>query len=319
MSALPTHMMSGRTPACSQANSVPGAAEARWRSRRATSSSPCASHSSRRSAQARRVVEPHAARALDDRLDDDAGAARRAWRSTSASQVRRRQRVVEHRAAARSAKTCSASAPREQRVHPADRVADRHRAERVAVVAAADGEQPRRRPGPRLQAILIATSTATEPESAKNTCSQRRGRQLDEPLRPGATAGSCVRPPNMTCAMRSSCSCSGGVERGVAVAVDRRTTTTPCRRSARGRRPAAAARPRRATTGSGAAASAGIGPYGCHTWRAVEIEDVGPVGHVRHGRQDPSGRGSAGGRAFDVALGDVQAAGPGSRRFLTGS
>ena len=31
---------------------------------------------------------------------------------------------------------------REQAVHPADRVADRHRAERVAVVAAAHGQQP---------------------------------------------------------------------------------------------------------------------------------------------------------------------------------
>ena len=35
-------------------------------------------------AQERRVVEAHAARALDDRLDDDRRRARRAWRSRSA-------------------------------------------------------------------------------------------------------------------------------------------------------------------------------------------------------------------------------------------
>jgi hypothetical protein len=52
-------------------------------------------------------------------------------------------------------------------------------------------------------AIFAATSTATEPESQKKTCSSPAG-VISTSRRASRTAGSWVRPPNMTCAIRAS-------------------------------------------------------------------------------------------------------------------
>ena len=114
----------------------------------------------------------------------------------------------------------------EQAVHPADRVAHGHRAERVAVVAAPHGQQPRALAGARrarwnCRHILIATSTddrAGVGEEHRAPAPRARARRRRSARR---TAGSCVSPPNITCAIRSSCSRTARVERRVAVAVDR--------------------------------------------------------------------------------------------------
>ena len=49
----------------------------------------------------------------------------------------------------------------------------------------------------------MATSMATEPESQRKTFSGAGDSSTRRRSRP--TAGSCVRPPNMTCAIRSIC------------------------------------------------------------------------------------------------------------------
>ena len=66
---------------------------------------------------------------------------------------------------------------------------------------------------------MIATSTDTEPESAKNTRSRPAGAISDEPL--GKADGGLMREPaEHHVRHASSCSAQRGVERGVAVAVD---------------------------------------------------------------------------------------------------
>ena len=49
--------------------------------------------------------------------------------------------------------------------------------------------------------ILIATSTETEPESHRNTCSSPSG-AIETSRSHSRTAGSCVRPPNITWLIR---------------------------------------------------------------------------------------------------------------------
>ena len=100
-----------------------------------TSGTPCSSQRSRRSCDAFGRVEAHPARALHDRLDDHAreACASRTARVTSSRPLgrplgQRREDVLRQRALP-------------HRVHPAVGVAHRHRAERVAVVAAAPGQQ----------------------------------------------------------------------------------------------------------------------------------------------------------------------------------
>ena len=105
--------------------------------------------------QVRRRVEPHAARALDDRLDDR-GSELVAMACEELAQ-RRRVLLIE----------CGVDAARrtrreqvggqhgaEQVVHAVDRVAHRHRAEGVAVVSAAKTQQPRAPRARCLQAHL---------------------------------------------------------------------------------------------------------------------------------------------------------------------
>ena len=79
-------------------------------------------------------------------------------------------------------------------------LADRHRAEHVAVIAVLERDHtPAGRP--RLcqnpTAILIATSTAVDPESEKNTCFRPRGAKASS-LAASRSAGSCVKPAKIT-------------------------------------------------------------------------------------------------------------------------
>ena len=121
--------------------------------------------------------------------------------------------------------------------------------------------------------ILIATSTDTEPESAKNTCSSPAGRDLAPAAGPASTAGAWVSPPNITWLIAPSWLAHGGVERRVAVAVDRRP---PRRHAVDELAPVGEAQPhpRRPTAPAAAARAPGIGAYGCHTcagrWRAFD-------------------------------------------------
>ncbi len=112
----------------------------------------------------------------------------------------------------------------EQAVHPADRVADGHRAERVAVVAAAHGQQPRAlgmaARALKLQAQLDRDLDGDRAGVGEEHPIQPVGRDLDQTLRQAhrrlvrEPAEHHVRhPPELLS--------DGGVERGVAVAVDR--------------------------------------------------------------------------------------------------
>ncbi len=91
--------------------------------------------------QVGRVVEPHPAGALDDRLQDHRPHRRVARQPIDLLQVglvdRRRVARRRHRR-----EDLLGDRAGEDVVHPVDRVADRHAAERVAVVAAPDRQQP---------------------------------------------------------------------------------------------------------------------------------------------------------------------------------
>ena len=140
----------------------------------------------------------------------------------------------------------------EHRVHPADRVAHAHAAERVAVVAAADGEHP----GPLgvpdaalvLQHHLERDLDAHRAGVGEEDVLEPGRRQLDEPLARAGSPGSWVRPPNITWAnvvgLRGAARrpAPGGGSRGS------RPTTTTSRRRPRCRRRGAAGRPRRRST-----------------------------------------------------------------------
>ena len=65
---------------------------------------------------------------------------------------------------------------------------------------------------------MIATSTDTEPESAKNTCSSPAG-VISTSVRARSTAGACVSPPNITWLIGAELVADRGVEHGMAVAV----------------------------------------------------------------------------------------------------
>ena len=94
--------------------------------------------------QHRRLVEQHAAGALHQRLDDDAGDRRRRGAPTSASNAAMRSRS----SCGSSTISCSRQQPAKQRVHAVIGIADRHGAGGVAVIAALEGDElvrPRRR------------------------------------------------------------------------------------------------------------------------------------------------------------------------------
>ena len=115
---------------------------------------------------------------------------------------------------------------REQRVHPADRVAHRHRPERVAVVAAAhrqaaacarDGRAARW----YCSAILIATSTDDRAGVGEEHALSPSGVDRRPAARRAAPPARASSPPNITCAISLQLPADRRVERRVAVAVDR--------------------------------------------------------------------------------------------------
>ncbi len=69
------------------------------------------------------------------------------------------------------------------------------------------------RPCQYCSAIFTATSTDTEPESAKNTRVSEVG-VISTSCRASRTAGSWVSPPNITCAIRSTWSRSARFRTG---------------------------------------------------------------------------------------------------------
>jgi hypothetical protein len=69
------------------------------------------------------------------------------------------------------------------------------------------------RPCQACSAIFTATSTATLPESLKNTRRSGSG-VMRTSVSASPTAGSCVSPPNMTCEKRSTWACSAASSTG---------------------------------------------------------------------------------------------------------
>ena len=96
VSAFDSVMMSGVTPAASQANSAAGAAEA-GENLVEDQQQLVAVGGRAQALQHRRLVEQHAARALHQRLDDDAGDLVRACGSSSAIERRRALVVARQR------------------------------------------------------------------------------------------------------------------------------------------------------------------------------------------------------------------------------
>ena len=138
VSAFDSVTMSGTTPAASQANIVPVRPKPVKISSK-ISSSVVAVGRRAQTPQHAGVVEAHAARALHQRLDDDAG---------DLLGVALEQRV-EGGGARLVARQVDDEMLRqetaEQRVHAVVRIADRHRAGGVAVIAAAEGDELRAR------------------------------------------------------------------------------------------------------------------------------------------------------------------------------
>ena len=142
VSALPTHRRSGDTSACSQAN---------IRARAPESGRDLVGDQEHVVLVAERAhapeisgrVEPHAARALHDRLEDHRGelVAMRAQQRRDLADVVLAARLAEATARALG-EAMDRKRAREQPVHPRDGIAHRHRAERVAVIGATQREQP---------------------------------------------------------------------------------------------------------------------------------------------------------------------------------
>ena len=201
VSALDSVMMSGTTPAASQANIVPVRPKPVKISSKISEQAVAVSGRAQ-TAQHLRLVEHHAAGALHQRLDDDAGEgfAFSSRKSSSAAMLASSRGRSQHG-------VLRQAAPAEEAVHALSGVAHRHRRQ-----ACRRDSRPGRREivcgvrMPRLSqycaAIFMATSTATEPESAKNTWSRSPGSMRRQPRGQLFGAGSCVRPPNMTCGMR---------------------------------------------------------------------------------------------------------------------
>ena len=136
-------------------------------------------------------------------------------------------------------------------------IRDRHRAEGVAVIAVPEAEEPASsRPCPVLRqncsAIFSATSTAIDPESAKNTRDRPPGAIAVSRVASGS-AGSCARPPNITCGIVGELTLDAPADMRVVVPV----ADAPPRRdavdqlAAVGQHDPAAVRPRRPAGAAG--------------------------------------------------------------------
>src|SRR5918993_1479620 len=171
------------------------------------------------------------------------------------------------------------------------------------------------------RAIFIATSTATDPESTRNTCSRATGVRARS-RRASPTAGSCVSPPNMTCAIESSCrytaaSSSGTAYPWMAHHHDDIPSTT-----SRGAPPRSRSRSRMPRADSTRYGSWGVtaDEYGCHRCArsnasSSEVESCSPEGviaaHCVGRRGDPRAPGGSGGVADRLGLeGQAREQGP---------
>ncbi len=168
------------------------------------------------------VVEAHAACALDDRLDDHRGQ----LVGVRLDQPRQlRDVVLLERGRGRSGEHLPRQHVAPQRVHAAVRVADAHRAEGVAVVAAAPGHQPMLgRVSARplvLQTHLDRDLDRDRAGVAEEDVLEPGGGDVDE--QPGQLDGRTVREAaEHHVAHRAELVAHRGVEHGMAVAVDRR-------------------------------------------------------------------------------------------------
>ena len=109
---------------------------------------------------------------------------------------------------------------------------------------------------------MTATSTLTEPESQRNTCSSPSGASAAS-RSARVTAGSCVSPPNITWLIRPSCSLAAASSAGCAYPCsaahhDDMPSISSAPSASRSRTPLASA-----TTSGGYVP--GIGAYGCQT------------------------------------------------------
>ena len=226
MSALPTHITSGRDAGVLAREQRARAPEAgRDLVEHQQQAVLVAQRAQQRHARGR--VKAHAARALHDRLDDHRGqlvgvardelAARRAAQRSSSARVEAVGRALGEHVLGEHAG--------EQAVHAADRVAhapSRRRCRRGSRRARSAGACARRCPRARwyCRHILIATSTETEPESAKNTRSRPAGASSTQAL--GQAHRRLVREPAEHHVRHAlELLAHRRVERRVAVAVDR--------------------------------------------------------------------------------------------------
>ncbi len=166
-------------------------------------------------------VEPHPARALHDRLHDRG----RELVSVACEQLAQRRRVGLIEAGVDAAGRARRENLRgehrgEQVVHAVDGVTDRHRAEGVAVVAAAQGEQACASRAGRLEADLDRHLDRDRSRVGEEDVLERLRRQLHQPRRQldrrrvREPAEHHVRHPLQLRA-------GGGVERRMTVAVNR--------------------------------------------------------------------------------------------------
>ncbi len=222
-------MTSGATAACSQANSSPVRPKPVAISS-STSSRPCSIAELAQQRHAGRRVKAHPPRPLHDRLDDD----RRQLARVSGDELAqlRGPALVETgvEAIGRAlGEHVLGEHAREQAVHAADRIADRHRAERVAVVAATHGQQARAlRVAARaleLQAQLDRHLHRDRPRVREEHRLQRVRRERQQPL--GQAHRGLVREPAEHHVRHArQLLAHSAVERRVAIAVNR----TPPRR-----------------------------------------------------------------------------------------
>ena len=196
MSPLATHMRSGATPSCSQANIVPVRPKPVATSSQMRKSAELVAQLAH-GAQVAVGVHVDARRALHQRLDDDRRAALGVLGQQRAQRVgvagRRLPGVEQQRAV--------------ERVEELD-AADRDRAERVAVVAVAQADEAR---APPLAALVVELVGHLQRDLARRSSRCRRRRRGCRPSGARSTrrlaslaAGACERPSMVECATRSS-------------------------------------------------------------------------------------------------------------------
>ena len=185
---LPRHSRSGRRPHCSDANSVPVRPKPVATSSQISSTS-CVAARGAEPGEAVRVGELHAGRALHERLDDHG-------RELARVRVDHRDRDVEAVRVGEVRRAQHREAQRIEDVGAEAVVADRQRADRVAVVRAAEREERRAR------LRRGSSSTGTRSSAPARPPTRRRTRRGSADRRPARRARA---PP--TARRRRGCRC----------------------------------------------------------------------------------------------------------------